>query len=67
MNSKKVLAGRIKPAFAFRKVDNLNIVVVWSSPNKDGLTASAKESFLRGIRKTLLSDRLCRGNRPWSC
>lgn len=30
----------------------MNIVVVWSSPNKDGLTASAKESFLRGIRKT---------------
>lgn len=26
------------------------VVVIWSSPNKDGLTACAKEQFLKGLR-----------------
>ena len=25
------------------------VTVIWSSPNKDGLTASAKEQFLKGL------------------
>lgn len=29
----------------------MKIVIVWSSSNEDGLTASAKESFISGIKK----------------
>jgi len=29
----------------------MNVAVIWSSPNTDGLTASAKEKFLSGIKK----------------
>lgn len=25
------------------------VVVIWSSPNKDGLTASAKDQFIKGL------------------
>ena len=25
------------------------VAVIWSSPNKDGLTASAKDQFIRGL------------------
>ncbi|MBP5413992.1 MAG: flavodoxin family protein [Lachnospiraceae bacterium] len=28
------------------------VVVIWSSPNRDGLTASAKERFIVGLEKT---------------
>ncbi len=27
------------------------VSVIWSSPNKDGLTASAKEQFLKGLKE----------------
>ncbi len=30
----------------------MKIAVIWSSPNKDGLTAAAKTSFLTGLRRT---------------
>ncbi len=26
-----------------------NVAVIWSSPNTDGLTASAKNEFIRGL------------------
>lgn len=29
----------------------MKVVIVWSSPNENGLTASAKESFLSGLKK----------------
>lgn len=29
----------------------MKVAVIWSSPNTDGLTASAKESFLSGLRE----------------
>ena len=28
------------------------ILVIWASPNNDGLTASAKDMFVSGIQKT---------------
>lgn len=30
----------------------MSIVIAWSSPNKDGLTASAKNRFIEGIKRT---------------
>lgn len=27
------------------------VVVIWSSPNVDGLTAAAKEQFIKGLDK----------------
>ena len=27
------------------------VAVVWSSPNKDGLTASAKNQFMNGLKE----------------
>ncbi|MBQ6476649.1 MAG: flavodoxin family protein [Clostridia bacterium] len=29
----------------------MKIAVVWSSPNREGLTASAKDSFISGLQK----------------
>lgn len=29
----------------------MKVAIVWSSPNTDGLTASAKNSFLNGLQK----------------
>lgn len=29
----------------------MKVIIVWSSPNENGLTASAKESFLSGLKK----------------
>ncbi len=32
-----------------RRIDMSKVAVIWSSPNKDGLTASAKDRFIKGL------------------
>ena len=29
----------------------MKVAVIWSSPNKDGLTAAAKEQMITGLKK----------------
>lgn len=43
----------------------MKVTLLWSSPNQDGLTASAKDSFLAGLLKTEAETEVIHLNRKW--